>query len=262
MIPDICSMHILLTAATPFELQPTLDYLAAAPDFPATTPNHSSGPPDPVTSVSHLIIPPVTSVSHLTITPLITGVGSLPTTWSLMRQIGRQRPQLIIQAGIAGSFTGRKPGEVLAIQKDTLADLGVWEDQTFKTLFDLRLTPPDAPPFTGGQLVNPYRRLLELTSLDLVPAITVNEITTDPTRIRWYQQNTDAVVESMEGGGLHYVCLQEKIPFLQLRAVSNDIGVRDKTKWDIRSAIANLNTRLISLLETLNTTKDEIFEQL
>ena len=225
-------MHILLTAATPFELQPTIDYLA---DTPAR-------------------------VSRLTITPLVTGVGSLATTWSLMRQIGRQRPQLIIQAGIAGCFTGRKAGEVVAVQKETLADLGVWEDQTFKTLFDLRLAAPDSPPFTNGQLINPYQELLNLTSLDPVPAITINEITTDPARIKWYQQNTDAVVESMEGGGLHYTCLQENIPFVQLRAISNDIGVRDKTKWDIRSAITNLNTRLTDLLEKLNTTEATIFQ--
>ncbi|MBS1606048.1 MAG: futalosine hydrolase [Bacteroidetes bacterium] len=225
-------MHILLTAATPFEIQPTLDYLAATP------------PPS------------------MTVTPLVTGVGSLPTTWSLMRQIGSNRPRLIIQAGIAGCFTGRMPGEVVAIQKETLADLGVWEDQTFRTLFDLRLANPDSPPFTNGQLVNPYRPLLRLTGLDLVPSLTVNEITTDPVRIKWYQQNTDAVVESMEGGGLHYVCLQENIPFVQLRAISNDIGVRDKTKWDIRSAIASLNTRLTALLDKLNTTGDDILQQL
>ena len=229
MIPDICTMHILLTAATPFEIQPTIDYLAS---------------------------------KHPTITPLITGVGSLPTTWSLMRQIDSQRPTLIIQAGIAGCFAGkgRKTGEVLAIRKESLADLGVWEDHTFKTLFDLRLTSPDTPPFTNGQLINPYQQLLDLTGLDTVPSITVNEITTDPIRIEWYQQNTDAIVESMEGGALHYICLQENIPFLQLRAVSNDIGIRDKTKWDIRSAIANLNTRLIALLENLSTTDPTIFK--
>jgi len=251
MIPDICNMHILLTAATPFEVQPTLDYLAAISGY-------SKGSPDSVAPLGPSP-DPLSPTTRLTITPLITGVGCLPTTWSLMRQIGSNRPQLIIQAGIAGCFTGRKPGDVVAIQKDTLADLGVWEDQTFRTLFDLRLAEPDAPPFTNGHLVNPHRQLLELSGLDLVPSITVNEITTDPIRINWYQQNTDAVVESMEGGGLHYVCLQEKIPFIQLRAISNDIGVRDKTKWDIRSAIANLNTRLIALLEKLNSTGDSLF---
>ncbi|WP_431211383.1 futalosine hydrolase [Puia sp. P3] len=224
-------MHILLTAATPFEVQPTIDYLASGP----------------------------AQTSHLTITPLVTGVGSLPTTWSLMRQIGRERPRLIIQAGIAGCFTDRKPGEVVAVGKETLADIGVWEDRTFKSIFDLRLAGPDSPPFTGGQLINPWRQLLGLTSLDPVPAVTVNEITTDPARISWYQQNTGAVVESMEGGALHFVCLQENIPFIQLRAISNEVGVRDKTKWDIRSAIASLNTRLTGFLEKLNTTADTIF---
>src|ERR1700754_1952718 len=219
MIPDICNMHILLAAATPFEIQPTIDYLAKKASFG--------------------------------VHPLVTGVGSLATTWSLMRQIDSNRPDLIIQAGIAGCFTGRKAGDVVVVREETLADLGVWEDQRFKTLFDLQLADSDASPFSGGKLVNPYRQLLSLTSLDQVSAITVNEITTDPSRIAWYQQNTAAVVESMEGGGLHYVCLQEKIPFVQLRAVSNDIGVRDKTKWDIRSAILNLNEQLISLLAKL-----------
>ena len=97
-------------------------------------------------------------------------------------------------------------------------------------------------------MVNPYRPLLGLTGLPCVGALTVNEITTNPDRISWYQQNTTAVVESMEGAALHYVCLQAGIPFLQLRAVSNAVGVRDKTKWDIKLAITRLNEALIPLL--------------
>ena len=239
MIPDICNMHILLAAATTFEIQPTIDYLAKK-----TTGFTLSGAPAPDTVT-------LTPSVH----PLITGVGSVATTWSLMRQIDRDRPDLILQAGIAGCFTGRKAGDVVVVREEMLADLGVWEDQQFKTLFDLKLADSEAPPFSNGKLVNPYQQLLNLTSLDPVTAITVNEITTNPTRIAWYQQNTAAVVESMEGGGLHYVCLREKIPFIQFRSVSNDIGMRDKTKWDIRSAILNLNEQLISLLAKLEKTE-------
>lgn len=235
MFPDICSMHILLIAATPFEIQPTIDYLATKSPAAGSAPAGNNREPDSVT-------------------PLITGVGALSTVWSLMRQIGSARPDLIIQAGIAGCFTGRKAGDVVVIREEILADLGVWEDQRFKTIFDLKLGNPDVLPFSGGRLINPYDQLLALTVLDPVTAITVNEITTSPTRIEWYQQNTAAVVESMEGGGLHYVCLQEKIPFVQLRSISNDIGVRDKTKWDIRGAIQNLNQQLISLFNKLDQT--------
>jgi futalosine hydrolase len=223
-------MDILLAAATSFEIQPTTDFLRAGP------------------------------LNRLSVSTLITGVGSTATTWSLMRQIDRHPPDLVIQAGIAGCFTGRPRGEVLVVEEEVLADLGVWEDHRFKTLFDLKLADGDTPPFSAGRLINPYRKLLHLTALELVRSATVNEITTDPDRIRWHQQNTAAVVEGMEGGALHYVCLQEKIAFLQLRAVSNDIGVRDKTKWDIRSAITRLNEELIRLLQQLAQQDNSILE--
>src|SRR5579863_7177831 len=105
-------MRILLAAATTVEIQPTLDFL-----LKGDTPRHK-------------------------ISTLITGVGSLPTTWTLMRQIDSDRPDLIIQAGIAGSFTGAPAGQVLVIRDEMLGDLGVWEDGRFKTLFDLRLVSP------------------------------------------------------------------------------------------------------------------------
>jgi futalosine hydrolase len=217
-------MHILLAAATTFEIQPTIDALGSRPDFgPGFGPHR--------------------------IEPLITGVGGIATTWSLMRQIGSSRPDVVIQAGIAGTFRDRSPGEVLLVGDDASADTGVWEDNRFHTIFDMRLADDDGFPYVNGRLVNPHRRLMALTQLETVAALTVNEITTNPDRIRWYQQNTPAVVESMEGAPLHYVCLREHVPFLQLRSVSNKIGVRDKTQWDIRGAIASLNERLIALLE-------------
>lgn len=55
----------------------------------------------------------------------------------------------------------------------------------------------------------------------------------------------------MEGAALHYVCLQEHIPFLQIRAVSNDIGQRDKSKWDFKASIATLNKELTNILQCL-----------
>jgi futalosine hydrolase len=225
-------MHILLAAATPLEIQPAIDFLLQ---------RHASAPA--VSDPTHCTHP---------ISTLITGVGAIPATWSLMRQIDSNRPDLIIQAGIAGCFSGRSHGEVLAIRDETLADLGVCEDRQFKTLFDLRLADPDQPPFTAGRLINPYATLLTLTGLEPVSAITVNEISTSRDRIDWYRENTSAVVESMEGGASHYIGLQERIAFLQLRSVSNDIGIRDKSKWNMPLAIQRLNDHLIRLLQVLN----------
>lgn len=231
MITDICVMQILLIAATTLEIQSTTAFLKGG-DL---------------------------RLGGHQITVLTTGVGSLPTLYSLIRQTMLRRPDLVLQAGIAGCFTGKRPGEVVAV-KEEMPDLGVWEEGRFKTLFDLGLGGPDAHPFSGGVLINPYKKLLELSGLEQVTAISVNEITTDPARIGWYQQNGKPVVESMEGGALHYGCLLENIPFLQIRSVSNDVGVRDKTKWDISTAVRQLNEKLVGLLERLAGQDERILE--
>ena len=60
-----------------------------------------------------------------------------------------------------------------------------------------------------------------------------------------------ADIESMEGAAFHYVCLQEKIKFLQLRSISNIAGERDKTKWTMKEAIVNLNIELKKLVKNI-----------
>ena len=55
----------------------------------------------------------------------------------------------------------------------------------------------------------------------------------------------------MEGAALHYICLQEEIPFVQIRTVSNYVGERDKTKWKIKEAFENLNDELLKLIDQL-----------
>jgi futalosine hydrolase len=48
-------------------------------------------------------------------------------------------------------------------------------------------------------------------------------------------------VESMEGAAFFYVCLMEGIPFIEIRAISNYVGERDKSKWEIPFALKNLS---------------------
>ena len=232
MIPDICGMYILLAAATSFEIQPAIEFLRERAPGPE---GHEWG-------------------------VLVTGIGSVAATHSIMRQIGRVRPDIIIQAGIAGCFTGRPAGDVVVVNEEAPGDTGVWEEKRFRTLFDLGLVGKDHPPFTNGYLVNPYRTLLGLSGLEGVRGVTVSTITTDPAKIGWFQQNMAPVVESMEGAALHYACLEEKIAFVQYRSVSNEIGERDKTKWDFKAAIGNLNERLIDLVRMLDQRGREVID--
>ena len=97
--------------------------------------------------------------------------------------------------------------------------------------------------------------VLKKTGLTIVDGVTINEITTSAERINFYKEQLKANVETMEGAALHYVCLCEKIPFLQIRGVSNYVGERNKNKWTLREAIANLNIELQTILIKLFSMK-------
>jgi len=97
--------------------------------------------------------------------------------------------------------------------------------------------------------MNPHKNLLVKSRLETVKGISINEISTSKQRIEFYRQTFNAAVESMEGAALHYVCLKEKIPFLQIRSVSNYIGERNKKKWNMKTSIENLNNELSRLLK-------------
>jgi futalosine hydrolase len=181
---------------------------------------------------------------------LITGIGLTATSYTLTKQLGMKRPDLVIQAGIAGCFDKNIPqGSVVVVKQDTIADLSVIENKELKTMFDLGLIKPNQFPFRSGWLVNPHKDILQKTKLKAVKAISVNHITTAKTMSGFYQQRFQPVIESMEGAALHHVCLMEKIPFLQVRGISNYIGERDKTKWNIKDAVINLNRELTRLIE-------------
>ena len=182
----------------------------------------------------------------------VLGVGQVPTTYFLSNQIESQIPDLIIQIGIAGTFLNDIPlGEVFAVESERMADLGVEENKSFQSIFDLKLMDDNNFPFTNRQLINPHQHLFQKTNLKKVSAITVNEISTSTTRISYYQQQYNPAIESMEGAAFHYCCIMKNIPFIQIRGVSNFVGERDKTKWQIEKSLEAVAKSTLALISNI-----------
>ena len=180
---------------------------------------------------------------------LISGIGLTASTYHLAKQLALKKYDLVIQAGVAGSFDLRIPlGAVVTVKQDAIADQSVVELQKLKTLFDLNLVPQDQYPYKKGWLLNTNKEVLKNTELKIVKGISVNQISTSKQMIKFYRDVFDPVTESMEGAALHYVCLIENIPFVQIRSISNYIGERNKKKWDMMDSIANLNDTLIKTI--------------
>jgi len=217
-------MVCLLVAATAIEISPFLEYYRRGK-------NH----------LPH----------NLQIDILVTGIGLTTCTYALTKQIQIKRPDIVVQAGIGGCFDKEIPlGSVVAIKQETLGDQVVLEAGKMKTLFDLGLVSKDQFPYSKGRLIN-NGEVLKKVKLKKVTGITTNEITTSKQKIKLYRDNFNPVIESLEGAALHYVCLMEKIHFIQIRSVSNYIGERNKKNWNIKDSIHNLNKELIRLLESL-----------
>jgi futalosine hydrolase len=218
-------MHCLLVAATAAEITPFTDHLAT-------------------TEKLHFI--------DFDIDILITGVGGNATTYHLTRYLQHKKPDLVIQAGIAGAFdTNIALGTVFAVTQDVFADLGVQEKNGFQHVTDMRLSAPNELPFTNGLLLNPYTNLIKRTKLKKAKAVTINEITTRKKTAAYYTHRYKAKLESMEGAAFQYTCLSEGVSFLQLRSISNYVRERNKKNWKIGLAIQSLNKELVRLLELL-----------
>ena len=180
---------------------------------------------------------------------LISGIGLTASTYHLAKQLALKKYDLVIQAGVAGCFDLRIPlGAVVGVKQEAIADQSVIELQKLKTLFDLKLVPQDQYPYKKGWLINPNKHALKKAKLKIVKGISVNQISTSKQLIKFYRDVFDPVTESMEGAALHYVCLMENVPFVQIRSISNYIGERNKKKWDMMDSIANLNDTLIKTI--------------
>ena len=180
---------------------------------------------------------------------LISGIGLTASTYHLAKQLALKKYDLVIQAGVAGCFDLRIPlGSVVAVKQDAIADQSVIELQKLRTLFDLKLVPQDQYPYKKGWLINPNKEVLKKIKLKIVKGVSVNQISTSKQMIKFYREVFEPVTESMEGAALHYVCLMENVPFVQIRSISNYIGERNKKKWDMMDSIANLNNTLIKTI--------------
>ena len=183
---------------------------------------------------------------------LITGIGIPATVFHLTKQLAQKKYDLVIQAGIAGSYTAiLETGKVCLVKTDTFGDIGIDEKKNFKTLFETGLVNKDDLPFSNGWLVNDHE-YLKSSVIPLVRGITINTITDNEMQIKQVKEKFSADIESMEGAAFHYVCLQQKVKFLQLRSISNVVGERDKTKWKMKEAIINLDTELKKLIKSFS----------
>jgi len=194
----------------------------------------------------------VSQLNQYSITVLITGVGAPATSYSLTKTLLSQQFDGAIHVGICGHYGNNLAnGDVVRIKSDSFADLGIDNHGTFSDLFQMNFSEKDVFPFTNGRLEAP-----ELPSwatffsyLPIVDALTVNTATGSELRAKTLHDICPQGIETMESASFMYVSLNEHIPFISLRAISNKVEARNFPSWNIPLAVNNLNALLLSFLQ-------------
>jgi futalosine hydrolase len=196
--------------------------------------------------------------ANIKVKPLITGIGSISTSWAMKQWISvNGKPDFALNIGIAGSYNSALSiGEVVIPMSDVFADAGIEDGEDFLTLSEAGLISPGEFPYNKGLLIADTRHGVKLKShLKSVKAITVNTATGSKTTRQKLAEKFNPDIETMEGATFFYICAMEDIPFMALRAISNRVEVRNKNKWNIPLALENLTKTISEIILTMEVKK-------
>ena len=214
-------MRILIVAATSAEIDPLVAGLQYRSDGDSRVAKYARGAHE--------------------IDVLTTGVGMVATAAWCSRVLATHDYDMALNVGICGSFdTAIAAGAVVHVVSEQLPEMGAEDDEAFLTMQDLRLLGNDEFPFQAGRLMN---------SAPPSNSVLLHLPRVHGRSIAAVRQRCEPQVESMEGAGFMHACLIHRIPFAEVRAVSNIVEKRNRGGWKMAEATANLNDTALRIID-------------
>lgn len=186
---------------------------------------------------------------------VVGGVGPVAAAISTAKLLATADAEygLVICAGICGGFVGQADIGTLVVASEILAaDLGAETPEGYCSLDELGFGSARVP--VDQELAERVTAALQQAVLPAVkgPVLTLSTVTgTAETAGELAQRVPGAVAEAMEGFGVASAAHDRGIPALEIRAVSNPIGPRDKSAWRIKDALDALQAASSILVEVL-----------
>jgi len=159
---------------------------------------------------------------------LVCGIGPVEAAAATARALALRSYGAVLHLGVAGA-RGLTPGTIVIGSGAVYCDLAAAIPVVDRVAADERLMEaarralPDAPVLAIGTSA----------AVGTVPH--------------------DQTVEAMEGFGVLRACAIAGVPALEVRAISNEIGEDDRSRWRLGEAIAALHVALPALLAELSS---------
>ncbi len=174
-----------------------------------------------------------------------TGPGLVNTVQALTAAIEAGKPDLVIQAGCAGTFreAGMKIGDIGIASEEIDAHLGI-EPEDGETGLGILPFPLVKQKYTNRYPIDPDLAdfafaILEAaygTAVKKGPFITVSTITATDESAAHLHEMHGAIMENMEGSGAAHLALHYGLKFLEIRSASNLTGKRERESWELDQA--------------------------
>ncbi|MDW7673529.1 MAG: futalosine hydrolase [Bacillota bacterium] len=183
----------------------------------------------------------------------LAGVGPISAAIKTTKALATGQYQLVISAGIAGGFAERaEVGSLVVGSYMVAADLGVETLNGFNSL--------DMLGFGSTEIQGEAALIEGITGalragnvpVNIGPILTVATATGTAERaVELARRVPGATAEAMEGFGVALAAKEYGAKVMELRAISNLVGPRDRAAWRIEDALKALTAAMSVLPEVL-----------
>lgn len=184
----------------------------------------------------------------------LAGVGPASAAATTATALASADYDLVISAGIGGGFAGQADiGAIVLASEIVAADLGAESPDGFISVDALgfgtsRIAADAALAMRWAETLRAAGKPVAVG-----PIVTVCTATgTAASASALAARVTGAAAEGMEGFGVATAAQLRGVPVLEIRAVSNPVGPRDRSVWRIPEALRSLESAFSTLSEVLS----------
>jgi futalosine hydrolase len=161
---------------------------------------------------------------------LACGIGPVEAAAATARALAAQRPDAVLHIGLAGGVR-LEPGTLVVGTESIYVDLAA-------AIPVVSHVEPD-----GALLAAIREKFPEAPALPIATSAAVSEPGDNASQ--------SFRVEAMEGFGVLRACELAGVPAVEVRAISNELGEPDRSRWELERGLEALQQALPRLLEAL-----------
>lgn len=198
----------------------------------------------------------------------LSGMGKTNAAHAATVLIREYSPSLMINFGIGGAYPSSElaVGDIMVAETEIYGDEGVLDKEGFHGTdyigipflnrgrkkyfneFDLDRGLAEA---ATGSARDAFRGIADTPKVWSGRFVTVSTCTGTRKRAVELRKMWRAICENMEGAAIAHICELHGVPMIEIRGVSNLVGDRDTSAWDVKLASRNCCEAVMQLLKTL-----------